>query len=109
MSRPLAEVVSIVGWQPSQGPDLLTGTVARQRLIQSVAMGTETLLSPTLDSVLCLRRIAHSRFLADTTYCPVRTSKSVCPGTAPDSDKPIEALRYEVICVSVDLYQMYAQ
>ena len=32
----------------------------------------------------CLKRIAHARFLSDTTRCPMVTSKSVCPTTVSD-------------------------
>ena len=52
----------------SQGPNLLSGTVGRQCLIRSVAMGEEDTPSTSpSDSVLCLMRIAHARFLSDTT------------------------------------------
>ena len=48
-----------------------------------VAMGADRLTSPS-DSVLRLMRIAHARFLSDTTQCPMVTSKSVCRTTVSD-------------------------
>ena len=30
------------------------------------------------DSIFCLMRIAHARFLSDTIHCPIETSKFVC-------------------------------
>ena len=38
----------------------------------------QTFTSPS-DSVPCLMRMAHARFLSNTMHCPMVTSKSVCP------------------------------
>ena len=43
----------------------------------------QTLTSPS-DSVSCLMRTAHARFLSDMTHCPTVTSKPVCRTTMPD-------------------------
>ena len=51
----------------------------------------QTLTSPS-DSVSCLMRTAHARFLSDTTHCLIVTSRSVCRETVPDiGSGPVEA------------------
>ena len=57
-------------------------------------MSRQTLTS-LLDSVLCLMRAAHARFLSDTARCRMVTSKSVCCVTVPDAGQG-PAIKYLV-------------
>ena len=45
--------------------------------------GSRQTVASSSDSVLCLMRTAHARFLSDTTHCPMMTSKPVCRTTMP--------------------------
>ena len=49
-------------------------TVVRQRDKTYSCYGNRQTTTPPSDSVLCLMRIAHARFLSDTTHCPMMTS-----------------------------------
>ena len=61
----------------------------------AVGADMQTLTSPS-DCLLCLNRIAHTKFLSDTRHCPMMTPESVCPTTVPDTWS--EAFRQHFQC-----------
>ena len=67
----------IKAWSRYQG-------VSDSRSKHTVAVGADSLSLPS-GSVLRVMRIAHARFLSDTTQCPMVASESVCRRAVPDS------------------------
>ena len=47
--------------------------------------GSRLILTSPSDGVLCSLRIAHARFLSDTTHCPKMIPKSACRRTVSNS------------------------
>ena len=66
-------------WLLRDGRHPLSCTVVRQwdKACRQLLWELKSWTSPSV-SVSCWRRIAHARFLSDTTHCPVVTSKTVC-------------------------------
>ena len=83
-NRPISVTEDIMFWLDHVSRPLL-GTVVRQCLIRSVAMGADRLrLRHRTVSVLCLREIAYVGFLSDKTLSNA-TSVGVCRTTVPEN------------------------
>ena len=72
------------GEKASRDPDPLPRTVVGQWDKTYCCYGSIQTLTLSSDSVLRLMRIAHARFMSDTTHCRMVTSKFVFLATAPD-------------------------
>ena len=81
-SDSMTDSINVWSISVAYNPDPPSGTVLRQWDKTHSCFGSR--LTSTSDSVLCLMRIAHARFLSDTTHCPIVTSKSVCRTTVSD-------------------------
>ena len=68
----------------SQGSDPIPDTVVRQWNKTNSCYGSRQTLTSASDSVLCLMRISHARFLSDSTHCQLMTSKSFYRTTVSD-------------------------
>ena len=69
----------------SEGSDPHSDTVVRPRDKTYSCYGSRQTLTSPSDSVWCLMKTAHARFLSHMTRCPIATSKPVCRTTVPNS------------------------